>query len=62
MKATAKNIAKYANDKMDGGACKSNNISIGLPGLNKNTLDALRNNYNFKSVSIGPFGYIRFER
>ncbi len=62
MKPTAKNIAKYANDKMDGGTFKSDNISIGLPRLNRNTLGALRNNYNFKSVSVEPFGYIRFER
>ncbi len=63
MKPTAKNIAKYANDKMNGGAFKSNNISISLPRLNRNTLKALRGNYNFKVCKEeGVLGYVHFER
>ena len=63
MKPTAKNIAKYVTDRMDNGSVKSDNISIGLPKLNKNTLEALRNNYNFKVVrEEGILGYVYFKR
>ncbi len=63
MKLTAKNIARYVIDRMDNGSVRSNNISIGLPKLNKNTLEALRNNYNFKVVrEEGILGYVHFER
>ena len=59
MKATCKNITKYVNAQMD--RTGIDNISIGLPKLNKNTLNALRD--NFKDVNVNqPFGYVRFER
>ena len=62
MKPTARNIAKYVNDSMDRGI-KTNNVSIGFPKLNKNTLEALRNNYNFSCVRVeGILGYVHFER
>ena len=65
MKPTAKNIAKYVNDKLD--KSKENwwggdNIYISLPKLNKNTLEALRNNYNFTTVKVEIFGYVYFKR
>ncbi len=63
MKPTARNIAKYIIDRMDNGSAKSDNISISLPKLNKNTLESLRNNYNFKVVQEeGILGYVHFER
>lgn len=63
MKPTAQNIAKYANDRMDNGSVKSNNISISLPKLNRNTLKALQDNYNFTEVrEEGILGYVHFER
>lgn len=69
MKPTAKNIAGYVNQSLDKPLIikgkeypRGNNIAICLPGLNKNTLEALRNNYGFKSVDVGALGYIRFER
>lgn len=69
MKPTAKNIARYANERMDREVIlhgkvlpPSNNISIYLPKLNKHTLESLRNNYNFKVVRPEFLGYIYFER
>ena len=58
MKPTCKNITEYVNKQMD--RTGINNISIGLPKLNKNTLAALRQ--NFKVVQLDPFGYVHFER
>ena len=70
MKPTARNIAEYVNKQLDRDITvkgkplyKSNNIAISLPKLNKNTLEALRNNYNFKVVRVEGFlGYVYFER
>lgn len=63
MKPTARNIAKYANDRMDNGSMKNNNISISLPKLNRNTLKALQDNYNFTEVREEHIlGYVHFER
>ncbi len=58
MKANTKNIVNYVNQQLDRTRC--NNIAINLPGLNKNTFNALAN--HFKEVRRQPFGYIRFER
>jgi len=58
MKPTAKNIAEYVNKRLD--KTKSDNISVCLPRLNKNTIKALRR--RFKSVKYGAFGYIEFRR
>jgi len=58
MKANTKNIVNYVNKKLDKGG--SDNISIWLPSLNKNTFKALGN--HFKSVKCGAFGYIEFKR
>ncbi len=59
MKPTCKNITAYVNKQMD--RTGINNISIGLPKLNRNTLTALRQ--NFKVVHIEGFmGYVHFER
>ena len=59
MNPTCKNITKYINQRLD--KLETNNISISLPNLNKNTLEALRQ--NFKVVHLEPFlGYIHFER
>ena len=59
MKASCKNITAYVNKQMD--KTGINNIAIGLPKLNKNTITALRQ--NFKTVRIEGFmGYVHFER
>ena len=59
MKSTCKNITAYVNKQLD--RTGTNNISIGLPKLNKNTLTALRR--NFKEVRVEGFmGYVHFER
>ncbi len=58
MKANTKNLTKYVNEQLD--RTNSNNIAIHLPGLNKNTFNAL--GLHFKEVRRQPFGYIRFER
>ena len=61
MKPTAKNISRYINDKLD--KTSLNNISVSLPKLTKQTLEALRKNYNFKIVRVEGFmGYVHFER
>ena len=62
MKAlTARNISSYINDKLDKNSL--NNISVSMPKLKKQTLEALRNNYNFKAVRVEGFmGYVHFER
>lgn len=62
MKVTAKNIAAYVNQTLDKDK-PINNVAISLPKLNKHTLEALRNNYNFKVVREEHFlGYVYFER
>jgi len=58
MKPTCKNITQYVNAQMD--RAGMNNVSIGLPKLNKNTLSALRQ--NFKVVRPEFMGYVYFER
>jgi hypothetical protein len=58
MKPTAANIAKYVNSKLTNRGF--DNIAIYLPGLNNNTITALKR--EFKSVTRQPFGYIKFER
>ncbi len=61
MKPTARNISRYINGKLD--KTSLNNISVSLPKLTKQTLEALRNNYNFKVVRVEGFmGYVHFER
>lgn len=60
MKATARTLARYVNQRLD--KHDIDNVSINLPRLNKHTLNSLRSNYNFSSVTLEPFGYIRFER
>jgi hypothetical protein len=60
MKATAKNIAKYVNDKLD--KYDLNNISVCFGKLNKHTLYALQNNYGFKEVRREFSGYVYFRR
>ena len=66
MKPTAKNISRYINDQLDKHSLdkhSSNNISVSMPKLKKQTLEALRNNYNFKIVRVEGFmGYVHFER
>ena len=61
MKPTAKNIAEYVNKQMDK-PDHTNNLGVYLPNLNKNTLEALKNNYNFKTVRREFLGYVYFER
>ena len=61
MKPTARNIAEYIDKKLD--KTSLNNISVSMPKLKKQTLEALRNNYNFKIVRVEGFmGYVHFER
>ena len=58
MRANTKNIVEYVTRQMD--RTGIDNISIGLPKLNKNTFNALK--HHFKIVRRDPFGYIHFER